>query len=819
MDLRSAFRQLRTYPVESALIVIALAVGVGALSAVAALYGVNDEIARRLRADLSAREFSIVPSTSDTLASLQGDQLIVPLREDRNPNLQFFLEDIAAVRELAPSVDYVYFSTQRAFLPKAVDPGATMSFVYSITADYTKAAGAIEVARGSWFSQSDFDEGRRVIVLAESYASRLGIKGDPLGQEIAMNYADFRGAPFTVIGVLGAGHEPESRTNLTVVGYVPVEPEGQSYSLPNRLNAAVKDPSRIEQATEELRHAVDRVWNGQAVLRAPTSLWQASVAERNRALLLAGFASIGLLMASLNIANLMLARVRRREKAVAILRSLGATRSNVRAQVLTEAALLGSIGGLLGILLSQLLLRALIETAAPDLAALFRTRSFPPVAMAVTLAASVLVTVVIGMVPAIRAAGSSSVPGVATRTDLAPGLPRPLRRNPARVVLTAIQLIVGGATIVVGLHVLLVGSASKPQLRFFTLDALNGDHVIAQSVFTPQAIDGLTALAPAAAALSVVDIDYTDGVLTVAQQKYVIAGIRLVGPEYLALVGADIIAGDPLSGRADSRSQEEILLEEGAAKRLFTTADAALGKELTIEHSGAFRLPRTYKVTGIYSYASSGVFGPPERVAALANRPTGASYSILAVATPAKVDEAKAQLIAAARTVYGDTLTVSDGTRSLDFVARDLYDQAQLQATLNQAVVIFTLMAITAVILAAVGIFSLSILNTVEQTRDIGIRRALGASSGQVAREIAGAAVLTAAISTLLGVAVAWLVSPSLSRTLSASLLAGIEIPKHVSLALITLGVVLAISGLLGWLVGLRATRASPSVVLGEEGV
>jgi len=104
-------------------------------------------------------------------------------------------------------------------------------------------------------------------------------------------------------------------------------------------------------------------------------------------------------------------------------------------------------------------------------------------------------------------------------------------------------------------------------------------------------------------------------------------------------------------------------------------------------------------------------------------------------------------------------------------------------------------MAITALILAAVGIFSLSVLNTAERTRDIGIRRALGASKGQIAREIAGSATAIATVATVIGIGAAWVVSPSLSKELSGSLLSGIGIPLSVALALLTLGIVLVLSG------------------------
>src|SRR5690554_5739792 len=109
VHVRSAFRQLRTYPIESALIVIALAVGVGALSAVAALYGVNNAIARQLGADLASRQFVIGPASTSSFTELGGERLIAPLRGEQVTALEFKQQDVASLQELAPGVDHIYF--------------------------------------------------------------------------------------------------------------------------------------------------------------------------------------------------------------------------------------------------------------------------------------------------------------------------------------------------------------------------------------------------------------------------------------------------------------------------------------------------------------------------------------------------------------------------------------------------------------------------------------------------------------------------------------------------------------------------------------
>lgn len=825
IHLRAAFRQLRTNPVESALIIIALAVGVGALSAVAALYGVNDEITRRLRADITSRQFTIVPAANDNFSGLDSDNLIAPVRQNQNTNLLFTVDDLRSLKEFAPGVHHIYNRFPRHWSPAARSITAGSVDAMAVSSNYSDVAD-IQVAQGSWFSQEDFDQGRRVLVITDWHLDELGIEGDPIGQEIPMNFADMGGAPFTIIGVLPPGEtvEPVSQGGFPVVGYVPFSESSPT----NLLYAVVDDVRRVEAAGEELRLAVQRVWGEQVVVRPPASQWQTTTTERNRALLLAGFASLGLLMASLTITNLMLARVRRRARSISIQRSLGASASYLRSQVLSEAALLGLVGGALGIMLSRVLLGALVSTAAPGVAELLETVSFPPSAVAVTLVASIIVTMIIGLAPAARAAGTASVPNATDALDLAPSLPKPLRRNPARLVLTTLQLVISGAAIVIGLHVLTLGASVRPEATVFTVSALGGEDGNARTtmpVFRPADLEELRALAPTIESLTVTSGDYYRGYAVAAGQEYAIARIQRVGPEYMELVGADLVAGTPLSGTGNPATQREILIERSVAERAFTSVDAAIGASINLRANhvarGDSRREHEYRVVGVYAYQQPDhAYGTPEKVAALANPASGGSSGLMAAAPRDKASAAMEELVAAARAHYGENFARPGvGTYDLRFTTQEVWGHGHLENTLSQATFIFTLMAIVAIILAAVGSFSLSILNAAERTTDIGVRRAIGASRGQVAREIAGSAALIAVSATIVGIGIAWLLSPSLSGALSDSLLSGLKIPQSATLALLTLGIVLTLSALLGWIVGLRATQANPSTVLSEEGI
>lgn len=825
MHLRSALRQLRTYPIESALIIIALAVGIGALSAVATLYGVNDEITKRLRADITSRQFTIVPATADNFSSLNTETLITPVRQNQRTNLLFTPDDLRSLKELAPGVDHIYNRYPRSWAPASRSRNAGTVDALAVSSDYTALAD-VPVAQGSWFSQEDFDLGRRVIVITERHLNELGITGDPIGQEIPMNYADMAGAPFTIIGVLPPGETIQGMGpgSFPVIGYVPFS----ETSPTNMFYAVVDDTRQIETAGEELRQAVQRIWGEEAVVRPPASLWQVTNAERNRALLLAGFASIGLLMASLTITNLMMARVRRRARSISIQRSLGANTTYLRSQVLTEAALLGLIGGILGIVPAQLLLRAMVSLAAPGVVELIETASLPPSAIVVTLIASIAVTTIIGLAPAARVVRTPSVPNTTNAIDLAPNLPKPMRRNPTRLVLTALQLVISGAAIVIGLHVLTLNASARPEVSVFEIEAMGGPEGnarITQPVFTQSDLPALQALAPSVEGLSISNGDYYRGYATAEGLEYAVARIQRVGPEYMELIGAELIAGSPLSGTANPATQRELLLEQSVAEQVFTSVEAAIGSTFNLRANhvarGHNRDDHQYRIVGVYAYNNPNhAYGTPEKVPALANPRVGGSSSLLAAAPRDKATAAMEELAAAARAHYGTTVTRPNiGTYDLHFITQEVWGHGQIENTLNQANFIFTLMAIVAIILAAVGSFSLSVLNAAERTTDIGVRRAIGASRSQVSLELAGSAAVIAAVATVTGILMAWLASPALSAALSESLLSGIQVPRHLSLALATLALVLTTSALLGWIVGHRATRANPSTILSEDGV
>lgn len=272
----------------------------------------------------------------------------------------------------------------------------------------------LEIARGRFLSQPDLWSRSRVAVLGSEAATRLIASGDPLGQEIRL-----KGVRFTVIGVLAPkptlGHGGLWTWNDAVIVPEPAFTDRISGSwgitdivLRTSPEAVEKlGLARLAQTARAIvlnRHygvenfqVTDPIKNAQSVQVA--------------ALLVGGLelaiALICLGVGGINLMNIMLVTVTQRTREIGIRRALGATRADIRRQFLVEAAILASVGGILGILAGTLLawLLSLILTATLG----YWPFIFPPLQAGLGFCFSILTGLAFGWYPAHRAANLSPI--------------------------------------------------------------------------------------------------------------------------------------------------------------------------------------------------------------------------------------------------------------------------------------------------------------------------------------------------------------------------------------------------------------------------
>lgn len=393
--LLNAFRQFRARRLESLLIIVAIALGTSIVTAVAAFLGLNQQAKAQFEASLASREITLEQGEGHVYFPADVDVRKVPVATGGPAT--FTLHDLEQAKAAAPSVAYAYVEDTRLLATAKMSAGQSLK-ILGVSKDYL-AAARVKVRAGSLFAPSDFEKGRNVMLATPEDVERLGIAGDAVGQSVVFDGVP--GSPtFTIIGVLAEPFDTSlvPFSSFTLDSYL---------SLPHKikeLRFAVSDTKSLGTAQSELEAFAQHHWGGGVVVSTNSFTGQVSRQQLLTSLVIAIFASIGLVVASLNIMNLMLARVLKRGRDIGINRSLGATRGMILKQYLTEALTLGVIGGLVGIPVGYALLSIYNRYIGASANGQVFHLAFSVTAMLIGLGLAIGVSLLFGLYPAILAA-------------------------------------------------------------------------------------------------------------------------------------------------------------------------------------------------------------------------------------------------------------------------------------------------------------------------------------------------------------------------------------------------------------------------------
>jgi predicted permease len=692
-----------------------------------------------------------------------------------------------------------------------------------VSANFFRVLGVPPLFGRDFSDGADRPGAPRTAILSHAFwTQRYGARRDVLGRQLLLD-----DVPFEIIGVMPADFQyPSPDAGFWIP--MRLDPRaGGDYWGTNACSTFVRLRQGItpQAAISELRGWTPRVhamfpwrmpdsWAGGVTLEPMREYMVAGVRERS--LLLLGAVALVLLMAIVNVANLMIGQTAARRGEFALRVSLGATPGRLARQLLTESLLLAVAGGLLGTLLAfgQLeLLKHWLPADTPRLAEVSIDRTMIAFAAAVSMGSGLL----FGLLPAWRARSQNSM-------VLADGPRSTLSRMGLRADAALVTSEAAFATI------LLVGAGLLLHSFWAMLRVVPGYRV--ESVVTAElsparavsvSLDKTVALYGAVreklasypgvtsvAAMSRLPLSSEIAAQTYAiedhprppQAPQFVLWVTAVTPEHLDTLGIRLLQGHGFTD-ADRKDSDPVVLISRSTAQKFWPATSPIGRRLRPVWQDGWRTivgvvddVETYSLTGPPEWVDGEIYVPltqatttPQNLALVAR--VGNDPSALEQGLPRMIREVCA------------TCAVSKIARMDSIVSGAVAAPRSLAWLVGG----FALLALTP---AAAGIYGVVSHGVLRRTRELGVRLALGASPGSVAWLVVASSLRQVVVGTVAGLAASW----ALARWIE-SLLYGVAGHDPVSFSLPP--VVLVAVGLLASLLPMaRAARIDPAKSLRE---
>jgi predicted permease len=534
-------------------------------------------------------------------------------------------------------------------------------------------------------------------------------------------------------------------------------------------------------------------------------------------MVLLGASVVVLLIACINVANLLLARATARSKEVGVRLSIGASRTRLVRQFLTESLVLSVLGGIVGLLLAWGASRALVLLLSERRQNFALAPGLDWRVLGFTVAVTFFTGIIFGLVPALRGTrvnlndslrDSGRVTASGGRLNLAKGL--------VIVQVALSMLLVAGAGLFlrtlwnlqsVGLgypkeHVLMVGTDGLsagykgPQLANLWHDLTDRLRALPGVQGATYSTNGLFSGSESAD-----EIDVEGFTPSKDNEKY--SRFDTIGPQYFSTVGIPLLLGrEP--GQQDTAASPHICVINEAFSKVFFAGRNPLGrhitekfgdKKTTMEIVGVAKNARDHRLRGevpprFYFPADQGMYGPNEF----------ANFEIRTAGDPEQMIEAVRKTILS----VNEDLPVGNARALVESV-----DQTNAQPRMVAR--LCSIFGVMALLLAATGLYGVLSYGVARRTNEIGIRMALGAGKARVIQMILRETGVMIAIGVVAGV-----IFTAIGVQLVKSSLYGLGAldPMAVVASMAILGVVALVAG---YIPAARAARVNPTQALRHE--
>ena len=799
-DIRYGVRMLLKHKGFSAVAIIALGLGIGANTAIFSL--VNGVLLRPLP----------FPN-SDRIIYFEGKNPAAGITDSNISYLDF--TDWSQQTDLFASTA-AYWTGNADLSGDGAEPEAVPRA--GVTTGFFSVLGVQPVLGRALVPEDDkpasFSGGRGTVAIISHGLWKRRFGSDPaiIGRVVQM-----KSRPLTVIGVMPPGFEYPEQTQIWVNSAVNLSEEprdNRAWSAIARLNSNVDlkqaqtRVSGINARLDKQFHETNKGWD--------VSLWtlhERLVREVKPSLLaLLGAVGLVLLIACANVANLLLARSAARQKEIAIRAAMGASRTRVLRQMLTESILLSAIGGIAGLILSIWLtdvLMSMLPEGAPRLEHIgidYRVLAF-------ALGVSALTGILFGIVPALQA----------SKLDVTSALKQGGRSGEGHRRTSARSLLLIGE---VALSLMLLVGAGLLIKSFLRLQEIrpgfNAHNVLIANLALPypkyqyeqfeeffrqlkerleaapgvQAAGGSMNLPLNASGYAIGRGFIPEGrPFTVDENRD--AMFSSITGDYFRALQIPLLSGRTFELRDNADAPKVVIINETIAKRHFGSPAVAIGKRLSIWRDEKFMR----EIVGVVGDTKTGSL-------------TGEGVAQIYVPNAQARENFMGLVIRTAGDPAAFTTTLRREVQALDkdqpiYNVRTMDDVvANSLGTRRVSMQLFAVFAIAALLLAAIGIYGVMAYTVTQRTQEIGIRMALGAQRSDVLGLVVRQGMTLAAIGVVAGLAGAF----SLTRVM-ASLLFNVR-PDDPTTYLAISFLLIVVAFLACYLPARRAAKLDPMIAL-----
>jgi len=820
-DVRYALRGLRRNPAFTIVAVLALAVGIGANTAVFTI--VNGVLLRAL----PYRDPAALVAVYERMPG-------APV-----PKFEFSAPDFEFIRASARSFDGMFTYRNESLELSGVTESQRVIGA-RVSPEMFAVLGVAPIL-GRAISNDDDTHNAKVAVIDHGLWSRaFGRDPQVVGRTISLDRQ-----PYTIVGVMGDrfqfpprgnGRNFEPASVLLPIAYSPREREGWGMMYNNTLVARLKPGVAFEQARAEITAlAPSLIAQYPPLLRdsgflkgleLPTTRFADEIVGDTRRLILVlmGAVAIVLLIGCADVANLMLTRAGTRQRELAVRAALGASPARVVRQLVTEGLVLAAIGGAAGLLLARAAMDAMLSLVGD---ALPRADSvaFDRRVVIFTAVLSLLTPLLFGVMPALRAAlrstfdalkeGSHGSTAGRERQRLLGGL------VVAQFAL-ALMLSVGAGLLARSFLRLLAASPGfRPeQVVTASVQLPAGRYPNARTVkpFYRQAVDALRAIPGVTAAAA-----GTDRPLHIQERRTFTpdaAGVRMstlsrviaaswTAGSYFEALGVPLRRGRFFTDEDGRRGARVVIVSEMLARRVWPNLDP-IGRQLRWGIDVPQNTAPWMTVVGVVGDVNQSAIGTdviPQTYEPIEQEPDGPATFYRRLNLIVRGSGEPAAMLAAMRGAVqrlDSELPLSDPMPAAEVVNESVKPQ-------RFSMTVVALFALVALGLAAIGIYGVLANAVAQQTHDIGVRMALGARASDVMWAVLRRALILMAIGVAIGTAGAL----ALTRVM-AGLLYEVRPTDGATFAAAAL-LLAALAVVAGLVPAWRATRVDPLTALRAE--